>query len=151
MATIAFTPQVWTDGPEPPPATPCEELGRVTRVYVSGYQRTRIHESRIHRGERRCLVANFNGAIPSSRTIASATWRTYANNTAGMANARIVGRDVMIDLEGLYAGCAPIRLEATLDNGERYVQEFVVRVEDIGWFPGEPQPSAGPTTLTVIA
>ena len=133
----------------PPPE--CEEIGPVTRVNVSAYRRTRVHYSRLHRGERRCLIANFNGAIPPSRSIVSATWRTYANNVAFLANPRITGREVEVDLTAGYPGRAGIKLEATLNNGERYMQTFVVEVTDVAWFPADTTPGSGPTELRVDA
>lgn len=133
------------------PSDACEEIGPVTRAYVSAYQRTRAHHSRLVRGERRCLVADLNGAIPLSRTIVSATWRTYTNHTAILSESRINGREVEVNVTAGYGGRAAIKLEATLDNGEQYVQTFVVEVQGTPWFPGEQQVAAGPTVLTVEA
>lgn len=131
-----------------PPVVACAELGRVTRAYVSGYQRDRVHASRLVRGEKRCLVANFNGAIPAARTIASVTWRCEQNYTLAMANARITGREVAVDVSANWEGCAWVKCVATLDNGEAYTQLFRVFVCAAPWFEGEASPSAGPTVLT---
>lgn len=131
-----------------PPVVACAELGRVTRAYVSGYQRDRVHASRLVRGEKRCLVANFNGAIPAARTITSVTWRCEQNYTVAMANARITGREVAVDITANLQGCAWVKCVATLDNGEAYTQMFRVAVCAAPWFEGEASPSAGPTVLT---
>lgn len=145
---IVFTPEVDAQAPPPPPP-PCEELGRVTRAYVSGYQRARIHQSRIVRGESRCLVANFHGAIPLSRTIASVTWRCLTQWTVVMANARITGREVAVDITGQAEGCAWLKAQITLDNGEVYNQRFQVDVAGAPWFDGETTVMAsGPAVLT---
>lgn len=145
---IQFTPEYLVEAPVPPDPEPCEELGRVTRAYVSGYQRDRIHRSRLVRGEKRCLVANFNGAIPPARTIASVTWRTNQYQAVFMANARIVGREVAVDITAQIGGPAWVKCEATLDNGEVYNQLFTIEVRHAPWFAGETNPASGPSVLT---
>lgn len=151
----SFLIEVWVDGPEPPPEPgDCEEHGRATRAYVSGYQRDRVHRSRLVRGERRCLVANFNGAIPPSRTIATATWRCDQNQAIRMDNARITdaGRVATVDITAQIGAGSRVKCEVTLDNGEIYNQLFVVRVISSPWFVGEQTHySPGPTVLTATA
>lgn len=149
-----FEWQVWVDGPPPPEPELCEEHGRVTRAYVSGYQRDRIHRSRLVRGERRCLVANFNGAIPPARTIARVIWRCDQNQAVYMENARIVrdGREVAVDITAQIGWGARVKCEAVLDNGEVYTQLFVIRVVSPPYFMGEPTWHAqGPTELVATA
>lgn len=156
MATLfSFIPEYFADGPTPPdpPVTvgACEELGRVTRAYVSGYQRDRIHNSRLVRGEKRCLVANFNGAIPPARTIASVTWRTNQGQSVYMENARIDGREVTVNITAQIGGGAWVKCDVTLDNGEVYNQLFAIEVRDAPWFSGEAQMGVGPQVLTATA
>lgn len=145
---VAVTPIAQED-----PPVPCEEIGRVTRAFVSAHQRDRVHSSNLIRGEKRCLVANFNGAIPSGRTIASATWRTNENYVVAMANPRIFENDrsTAIDITAIYGYCGAVKCVAVLDNGETYVQLFAVSVRDAPWFADENLPAAGPTVLTVVA
>jgi hypothetical protein len=141
--------EVWQA--DPPPEEACEEHGRVTRAYVSGYQRDRIHRSRLVRGEKRCLVANFNGAIPASRAIVSATWRCDQNQAVFMANARITdaGRCAAVDITAQIGAGGRVKCQVTLDNGEVYNQLFYVRVFTSPWFMGEVSSFAqGPTELT---
>lgn len=130
--------------------TDCAELGRVTRVYASGYDRARIHDGRLVRGESRCLVVEFNGAIPAVRTITSVTWR--CNNPAAivMSNARIQtgARSVAVDVLAGWGCDTAIKCEATFDNGEVYAQLIRLAVQDAPWFQGETTPTNGPTTLT---
>lgn len=151
MATYRFRIEVDVYAP-PDPGADCEELGRTTRAYVSGYQRARMHRSRLVRGEKRCLVANFNGAIPPARTIQSVTWRTNQPQAAYMADAGIVtgGREVRVDVTA-GAGCALVKCEVTLDNGEVYNQLFDISVQSGPWFEGETQLPTGPRTLTAVA
>ena len=130
--------------------TDCAELGRVTRVYASGYDRARIHDGRLVRGESRCLVVEFNGAIPAGRTIASVTWRCINPAAIVMSNARIQAgaRSVAVDVLAGWSCDTAIKCEATLDNGERYMQLIRLAVLDAPWFQGDAAPTAGPTTLT---
>ncbi|GAA0260549.1 hypothetical protein [Rhodanobacter caeni] len=131
-----------------PTVETCTELGRVTRAYVSGYQRARVHESRLIRGEKRCLVANFNGAIDAGRSIASVTWRCEQPYAAAMSNARVFAREVAVDILAQLPGVSLIKCLVTLDNGEVYTQLFRVQVQDATWFDGEPAVAAGPTSIT---
>ena len=133
-------------------AVDCAELGRVTRAFVSGYQRTRVHRSRLVRGEKRCLIADFNGAIPEGRTITSVTWRTTQNSAAILSEAAVVdgGRKARVMLEA-GIGCAQVKCDVTLDNGEVYNQRFDVLVQPDPWFQGETTPTRGPQELTATA
>lgn len=139
-----------TPDPEPEPVD-CEEYGRVTRIYASGYQRTRGHLSRLTRGERRCLVVDFNGAIPMSRSIASVTWRTNHPHALSMASARIAGRTAVVDVHAQSGGRAVVKVEATLDNGEVYPQMVEILIQGSPWFEGEATPAEGVRTLTATA
>lgn len=131
-------------------ALACDELGRSTRVNVSGYNRTNVHDTRLVRGEKRCLVANFNGAIPAGRMIASVIWRCAQPYIATMSNARIIvgARQAAIDVRANYYSDTLIKCEATLDNGEVMAQLMRISVQDSPWFVADTVSSAGPTTLT---
>jgi hypothetical protein len=145
---ISLTPTA--DPAPPPPASPaCDELGRVTRAYVSAYQRDRIHRSRLVRGEKRCLVANFNGAIPASRSIVSATWRVQQGQAMFMESAKAAARESSVVITAGLGHEAAVKCQVTLDNGEVYNQLFVVTVQDSPWFQGETTPALGPYELMV--
>lgn len=151
---VSFIPEYWIEpAPEPdPPApepTPCEELGRVSRAYVSAHDRTRVHGLNLYSRERRCLVANFNGAIPKARTIASAVWDMESPCAVGMSGAAIVGREAQVMLSAVRDGVEWIRCEVTLDNGEVYNQLF--RVEVLAGPQFGDTGTAGPSRLTATA
>lgn len=152
---IQFTPQV--EASAPPSVPDCTEIGRVTRANVSAYQRARVQHSRLVRGEKRCLVANFNGAFDHARTIASVTWRCEQPYYVGMANARIpnsgqfANREAAVDITAQLQGFAWLKCEATLDNGEIYTQVFTVAVMNTPYFFGESFPTLGPYSLTAVA
>lgn len=131
--------------------TVCDELGRATRCYVSAYQRDRVHSSSLNRGEVRCLVADFNGALPKGRTIASVIWRCAQGFPVVMSDAAIAGRATSIQIKAQFSGVGSFKCEATMDNGEVYTQPFRICVGSRwwGWFDAEPNPSQGPTVLTV--
>lgn len=132
------------------PTSSCQELGRVTRAVVSGYNRDRVHQSRLFPSEKRCLVANFNGAIPSGRTIDRVEWRLDVVAYVAMSNPSISGREVRVMIEACYWGTAAIRASVTLDNGEVYNQLFAVRVLDGPYFGAETT-AAGPAVLIATA
>lgn len=127
------------------------DFGRVTKALVSGYQRDRVHYGSLIRGEKRKLVANFNGAFDAERTIESATWRTTQNWGVYMADAEIDGRSTQITITAQWGNNALVKCEVTLDNGEVYNQLFALRVQVSPWFQGETNPTNGPTELTATA
>lgn len=141
----------WNVGTVTATVTPaaCDEIGRTTRAVASAYYRTRVHDTRLMMGEKRCLVADFSGVISKARTIVSVTWRCDFGYIAQMSRARIQpgGRSAAVDVVANWIGDSIIRCEATLDNGEVYVQPFRVSVT------GDPifMPAVsgnGPTVLT---
>lgn len=128
------------------------DYGRATRVVVSGYDRSLIHNSTLVRGEKRPLVVSFKGAMPKGRTIASARWQCQDNTVLVMSNPRLSDdkRETAIDLLASWIGCGTVKCTATMDNGEVYSQLAVVRVMDGYWFV-DGQSQTGPTDLTVTA
>lgn len=127
----------------------CDEMGRASNANVSAYDRTRVHDVRLMMGEKRCLVANFNGAISAARTITSIKWRCDFGYIAQMANARIQSnnRSAAVDITANWMGDSIIRCEATLDNGEIYIQSFHVEVNGDPIFLAATS-GVGPTVLT---
>ncbi|HET6725873.1 MAG TPA: hypothetical protein VFH85_07705 [Gammaproteobacteria bacterium] len=134
-----------------PVTEPCAELGRVTRAYVSAYDRGRIHVARVRRQEKRCVVADFNGAIPVGRTVVSATWRATNPWVTLMSDASIAGRAAQVTVDFQFAGCAALKATVTLDNGEIYNQVFEFTVRDCPWFFENDALTTGPYVLTVTA
>lgn len=134
----------------------CRELGRVTRAYVSAYTRERIHQSRLFPQERRCLIANFNGALPPGRTIAQAQWDIEAPYAVAISDAFIAedgnfaGRETGVTLQSVWKGDQVLRCQVTMDNGEIYTQLFYIQCLWRGWF-GDQMPAAGPSRLVVTA
>ena len=128
----------------------CEEIGRATRNYVSAHQRDRVFRSNLYAAERRCLVTNFNGAIPVGRSIVSATWQTWDTINCYMAQPQINGREVQVTITAQYSGRCRIRVDATLDNGEVYSAWHVIRVQPAPYLVN-PDWVTGPSQLQVSA
>ena len=151
---IQFTPEYLVDGPTPPapPTGPCEEIGRVSRAFVSAHNRTRIHGVKVREGEKRCLIANFNGAVPASRAIVKAVWRLQSTACVSMSGGQITdaGRSTEVLLAAHLGGVVAINCEATFDNGEVYVQVFVVQVARAAVSPASQLPT-GAQEVTVVA
>ena len=129
-------------------AGPCEELGRATRNIVSGYQRDRVFRSSLFANEVRCLVSDFNGAIPKGRAIVKAIWQTPDVMQAAMSEPAINGRQVQITVRAQYTGRSRIRVDVVLDNGEIYSAWQEVRVMPAPYF-NNPGWSNGPQRLEV--
>lgn len=149
IETYAFLIEVWEEPPPVPPAPePCTEIGRVSRAYVSAHDRTRVHSTRLYPREKRCLVANFNGAIPAGRTIVTATWEMEVASSVSIASPSIVGRTAQVMIQACYRGMVGMRCQVVLDNGEIYNQLFVVQVLDGPYF-GDEATAPGPTQVSV--
>ncbi len=129
------------------PAT-CEELGRATRNIVSAYQRDRVFRSSLYASERRCMVTDFNGAIPPGRSIVKAVWQTPDTMQARMDGPVIHGRQVQVAINAQYTGESRIRVDVTLDNGEIYSAWHVIRVMAAPYF-NNPGWTNGPSRLEV--
>lgn len=136
-------------GPEPGPIGPCEEIGRATRNHVSAYQRDRVFQASLFANERRCLVTNFNGAIPPGRTIARAVWQTLDQSQCVMSLPAINGREVQAMVSAQYQGRCRIRVDVTLDNGEIYSAWHVIRIQPAPMF-NNPGWATGPSRLEVV-
>jgi hypothetical protein len=136
-----------------PAVDPCEEYGRVTRAYVSGYQLNRVHKSSLLCGATRCLALNFNGAISASRSIVSAEFKCNQPFAVVMSNPQITtdGRECHCTIYAQNQGTSLIQANATLDNGDVYNQLFVVNVSRPAYFQNDPVPVTGPYVLTVSA
>jgi hypothetical protein len=133
---------------------PCGELGRVTRSFVSGYTASRVETRRIRRFSKRCVVADFNGAMPSGVTITHVRWDCTSPWSIFMANPRVEssGRKVAIDASFNFAGSGGLLATATWSNGEITNTEFDFTVLDRPLYPGAVYDSAnGPYVLEADA
>jgi hypothetical protein len=130
----------------------CQEIGRATRAYASAYTLDRVHIVRAIRTQQRCLIADFNGAIPKGRVIVSATWRCTAPWITILSDAAIApgGRAAQVTAKLGNCGFGHVKCSVTLDNGETYIQMFEVRVVVAPWFY-ENFDQPGPYELTVTA
>lgn len=134
------------------PVTPnCDEIGNATKIVASAWDRTRVFLGRLIRGEKRCLLVDFNGAIDKSRTILGVKWQCGQTYIAIMSNARIQSdlRSTAVDVQANYPNDTMFKCTAYLDNGERYVQTIRMSVDDTYWFDGDTVQQNGPTVLTV--
>lgn len=148
---LLVTPQ---GEPTPPVVETCKELGRTTRTYVSGYTLSRQAVTRVRRSSKRCVIANFNGALCKGATIASVRWETTSPWSIQMSNARIAtgGRETMVDVFFNFAGWGGLLATVTLDNGEIYNAEFSFTVLDAPLYPTATYPLGnGPYRMDATA
>lgn len=125
---------------------------RNTTAYVSAYQPTRPHVTRMVRGEVTPLTAEFSGAMPAGTTIASVTWRCSNPWPAYMADAAIDETRATVNLTAQWGYCSAVKCTATLSDGRVLAQLFELKVQEGPWFQGElPNPPSGPYSLTVDA
>ncbi|NIJ86983.1 hypothetical protein FHY35_004033 [Xanthomonas arboricola] len=126
------------------------DIGRVTRNYVSAHQRDRVHRASLYANEKRALVTDFNGAIPKGRSIVSATWQTDDTSQCVMSQPEAEARQVRVQIAAQYTGHCRIRVDATLDNGEVYSAWHVIRVQPAPHF-NNPGWVNGPSRLTAVS
>jgi hypothetical protein len=130
---------------------PCTELGRVTRAYVSAFTRTRVHRVSVMAQEKRCLVANFNGALESGRWIATAVWSVNIPTFVNLLNCDVTtdGRETACLMSAQWRGRALVRCTVTLDNGDAQTQYFDAII-DGSYFHNDVIPAAGPYQISAI-
>lgn len=132
-------------------AAAADDLGRVTRSFVSGYTASRAETHRVRRFSKRTVTANFNGALAKGRTITHVRWDCTSPWSIFMENARIIAgqRQVAVDVSYNFAGWGGLLATVTLDNGELFNQEFFYTVLDRPLYPGAVYDLAnGPYVLT---
>lgn len=120
----------------------CGELGRTNRTYVTGYSLSRVNVTRVRRMAKRCVVANFNGALDPDRQIVSVRWETTSPWAILMSNARIAfgQRETMVDVTFNFSGWGGLLATVTLDNDEVYNAEFQFTVVDTPLYPSATYP-----------
>lgn len=129
---------------------PPNTMGRASTAYASGYYRDRVHVTQVYANEIRPLIANFGGALNKGRAIASATWDTYQGAFASLATPALTETTATVAMSAQYSGNAVIRCTATLDNGEKIVQQFYIDVLPAPVYQGEVYVT-GPSRVTVEA
>ena len=126
------------------------DSGRATRAYVSAYNRTAVHQSRLYRFEKRRLVANF-GALLGDRQIRCATWSIDRPEIGVMSDPQISddARETSVMFATQLGGWATVRCQITLDSGEQYAQVFRINVRQASWFVDDAPISNGPFSVSV--
>jgi len=126
------------------------DSGRETRAYVSAFDRSRVHQSRLYRFEKRRLVANF-GALLGDRQIRCATWSIDRPEIGVMSDPQISddARETSVMFAAQLGGWATVRCQITLDSGEQYTQVFRINVRQASWFVDDAPLSNGPFSLRV--
>lgn len=124
-------------------------IGRRTRQYVTAYSLDRVQPIRVRRMAKRCLVADFNGALPTGRTISSVVWRCTSPWATVLSNAAVDAglRIVSVDCHFANAGCGGVKATVTLDNGDLYTANFEATVTDTSWYD-EAAVAAGPYSVS---
>jgi len=116
-------------------------MPRATTAFASAYNRTRVHNIELVRGESRTFRAEFKGAVPVGVTVVAATWRCDCSQVAIMSNATYDDTGTQIRLTAGYWGCAWLKAAVTLSNGD--VLEQPVSFESRGGSVLSDTPVAG--------
>jgi hypothetical protein len=124
--------------------------GRTTTAYVSGYVLDRVQVIHAQRTQKRPMVANLKGAILPEQTIVSATWKTnspWVTIFDPTASISTDGKSTTVSTTFANGGWGSVKVECTLNDGQKFNQMFNVRVVDMPWFD-ETFQSAGPYSVT---
>lgn len=128
------------------------ELGRTTTAYMSGYNRSRIHQAALYAGEVRLLGLQANGAMPVGESIVRVDWDTW-NTDVCVLGAGAIGddeRSVSIDMQAQCAGRASVRCIIRTSGGGRYTQWYSIRVLEAPVMQGDTWVQ-GASHVTVVA
>lgn len=120
-------------------------MPRNTTAIASAYDRTRVHQCELIRGESQTFRAEFKGVIPSGVSVVSATWRCDRPQVAVMANATYDDTGTQIKLTAGYWGFAWLKAAVTLSDGS--VLEQPVMFESRGGCSFDVTPPTGSTFL----
>lgn len=123
-------------------------VGRSTQAFVSGYFRDRVHNATVYANEIRPLVANFGGALNAGQQLVSVTWDTYQGIFTSMSTPVLTETTATVSCAFQYSGDSVIRCTATLDDGSKLVQQFLLKVLPAPIYPGEYYVT-GPSRVTV--
>ncbi|KAF1698350.1 hypothetical protein CSC62_05425 [Pseudoxanthomonas jiangsuensis] len=127
-------------------------MPRATTAYVSAFQRDRLHQAQFRRRESRRITADLTAVLPAGVTVTSVTWRTTSPWTLRMSDGQIDGAKVSVRADFQYAGCAGLKAQVTLSDGDVLNQAFLFTVQDAPFFYDELGPmTSGPYTLTTTA
>lgn len=122
-------------------------MSRTTKILASAYDRARLHDIRVTPTERRLMVIDLKAVTDAARTIVSAVVELDVSGVATLSDGAISGRTVQCRITGWRSGCVGGRAVMTLDDGDKYAQQFVVRVAGTD-FDADPQP-AGSLMLNI--
>lgn len=122
-------------------------MPRVTTAYVSRFQRTRVHRSRVTRGDVFTLTADVNGALDPEASVASVVWRVDNPAAVILGSAAKDDRAVSVECTAGY-GFAQVKAEVTASDGDVVTQLFEIGVQDAPTFQGESSPAAGAYTAS---
>lgn len=105
------------------------EMGRTTTAYMSGYNRSRVHQCALYAQEVRLLGADLNGVMPVGETVAIVRWDTWNTDVVVLGAGAIEadGRSVSVDMKAQCAGRGTVRCVVTTSGGGKYVQMYSVR------------------------
>jgi hypothetical protein len=126
-------------------------MSRATIAYVSAYQRSRIHQSRLYRYEQRTLAANFAGALSDDVTVKCVDWFCMDPGIAVMSDAVCTDTTGSVTVIASEAGRARLKCQAELTDGSYLTQLFVLDSLPAPYFPGETNPAAGAAHLHACA
>ncbi len=110
------------------------EIGSVTTVNLSAYQRARVKVADLFSYETRTLTANLNGLLPKEEVVVNALWQTWNGSNVVMSDPEIAEdqRSASIEIMAQIGGRGVIKGSFTTDTGKIYVQQFCVNVN---WAP----------------
>lgn len=104
-------------------------MSRQFKAYASAYS-PRGHESTLMQDEVQTYACDFNGALNTGETVASATWSSD-NACVGLSTLSVAAGIATVKATAAARGCALLTLRATTSTGRKLGQTFVVNVTPV--------------------
>lgn len=125
-------------------------MPRTSTAYASAYDRSRIQVINLRRTEKRTFVVDWVALI-GAESISAVTWYCNYPYITVIASPAITGKLTTVDVSCAAGGIGSLKATITTSGGDKHSQVFEVRVADCPSFPGEPDASAGPESVTASA
>lgn len=105
-------------------------MARLTKAYYSAHHGSRPHRATLQDTEKRQFAVDWNGALDGSTVSGTPDWATDDTSIVTLSTEAVSSGVSTALVEALEVGTADISCTATLANGVKLVQWFIVTVED---------------------
>ena len=106
-------------------------MARLTKAYFSAYGENPVHKSTIQDTEKRTYSVDWNGALEGSTVSGTPDWATDDTSIIAIASEAVSSAVSTVLVTANEVGTAELSCTATLADGRKLVQWFLITVEDV--------------------